>query len=216
MLAALGVVLAIRSRSCCRRPASDSSCDSNHSPSVTDDDLDGGSTSACRCTTTSNSPVRRIGPSPITTSDFSSGRPAAVKASAMSRGPTEPYSLPSVEALAAIVTLAPSSSRRASAPAEDLARLGLVLGATLLELGDVGGGGRHGLALRDEEVAAVARLDLDLVAEVAEVGDFLQQDQFHGVAPYSLAARQPQRDGCPNGWTGVCGSSTRRPQWLSQ
>src|SRR5690606_17547442 len=40
-------------------------------------------------------------------------------------------------------------------------RLGFVLGAARLELGDVGGGGRHGLALRHEEVAAVTRLDVD-------------------------------------------------------
>src|SRR5690606_34933484 len=62
--------------------------------------LTGVSTSACRCTMTSNSPVVRKAPSPITTSDFSTGVPALVSASAMSRGPTEPYSLPSVEALA--------------------------------------------------------------------------------------------------------------------
>ena len=58
------------------------------------------STSACRWTMTSNSPVRRSAPSPITTSDFSTGLPAFVSASAISRGPIEPYSLPSVEALA--------------------------------------------------------------------------------------------------------------------
>src|SRR5690606_17480662 len=58
------------------------------------------STSACRCTRTSYSPTARKAPSPITTSDFSTGLPALVRASAMSRGPTEPYSLPSVEALA--------------------------------------------------------------------------------------------------------------------
>src|SRR5690606_7739315 len=61
--------------------------------------LTGVSTSACRCTMTSNSPVVRKAPSPSTTSDFSTGVPALVSASAMSRGPTEPYSLPSVEAL---------------------------------------------------------------------------------------------------------------------
>src|SRR5690606_23606141 len=65
------------------------------------------STSACRCTTTSNSPVWRSGPSPITTSDLLTSTPSClVRASAISRGPTEPYSLPSVEALAGMVTLA--------------------------------------------------------------------------------------------------------------
>src|SRR5690606_9911331 len=68
--------------------------------------------------------------------------------------------------------------------------LGLVLGATRLEPGHVGRGGRHGLALRHQEVAAVAWLDADLVAKVAEVDDLLEKDQIHGVSPYSLAARR--------------------------
>src|SRR5690606_25280181 len=66
---------------------------------------------------------------------------------------------------------------------------GLVLGAARLERGDVLGGGRDRLALRDEVVAAVARLHGDPVTEVAEVGDALQQDQCHGKSPYSLASR---------------------------
>src|SRR5690606_28606389 len=65
--------------------------------------------------------------------------------------------------------------------------LGFVLGALGLELGQVGGGGRHGLALRDQEVAAVARLHGDLVTQVAEVDDLLQKDQIHGVAPLSVS-----------------------------
>ncbi|EEF93560.1 hypothetical protein CATMIT_01808, partial [Catenibacterium mitsuokai DSM 15897] len=43
--------------------------------------------------------------------------------------------------------------------------LGFVIGAAGFELGQVGGGGRHGLALRNQVVAAVARLHVDLVAE---------------------------------------------------
>ena len=53
----------------------------------------------------SNSPVWRIGPSPITTSLLLSGLPAALNASAMSRGPTEPNSLPSADAFALTVTV---------------------------------------------------------------------------------------------------------------
>src|SRR5690606_27533181 len=54
--------------------------------------------------------------------------------------------------------------------------------------------GRNGLALRHQEVAAVAGLHGDLVAEVAEIDDLLEKDQFHGVTPYSLAAPvAPQR-----------------------
>src|SRR5690606_24111597 len=54
-----------------------------------------------------------------------------------------------------------------------------VLGAPLLELGDVLGRGGGRLALRNEEIAAITRLHVDLVAEVAEVLHFLQQDEFH-------------------------------------
>src|SRR5690606_10269964 len=79
-------------------------------------------------------------------------------------------------------------------------RLGLVLGATGLELGQVGGRGGHGLALRHQEVAAVARLHRDLVAQVAQVGHFLQEDQFHfylflfvsGAAAATAAVRTDQ------------------------
>src|SRR5690606_28016760 len=53
------------------------------------------------------------------------------------------------------------------------------LGATSFERSDVLGGGRGGLALRQQVVAAVASANLDLVAQVAEVGNFFQQDDFH-------------------------------------
>src|SRR5690606_1947023 len=95
--------------------------------------------------------------------------------------------------------------------------LGFVLGATRFELGQVGGGRRRGLALRDQEVAAVARLDVDLVAELAEVLHVLQEDQLHGVAPYSLAGPWPRNNGCPNDlevdqalWLSVYGISARK------
>ena len=65
--------------------------------------------------------------------------------------------------------------------------LGFVVGTLGFELGDVGGSGRHGLALRHQVVAAVARLHVDLVTQDAEVGYFLQEDQLHGFIPYSLA-----------------------------
>src|SRR5690606_30986536 len=55
-------------------------------------------------------------------------------------------------------------------------------GAARLELGDVRGGGRHGLALRHQEVAAVARAHGDLVAQAAEVRHFLKKNEFHGSA----------------------------------
>src|SRR5690606_902091 len=65
-----------------------------------------------------------------------------------------------------------------------------------LELGQVGGGGRHGLALRDQVVAAVARLHGDLVTQVAEIDDLLQKDQFHGVAPLSVSRGMGRGNAC--------------------
>src|SRR5690606_7606432 len=81
---------------------------------------------------------------------------------------------------------------------EQLVRLRLVLGAALLELGDVLGRGGRGLALRHEIVAAVARLDGNLVAEVAEVLHFLEEDEFHGDS-CSLAPGVRRSMCCPNG-----------------
>src|SRR5439155_16090687 len=65
--------------------------------------------------------------------------------------------------------------------------LGLVLGTALLEIRDRAFRRRHGLTLRHEIVAAVTRLHVDLVAEVAEVLYFLQQNELHGVVSDSLA-----------------------------
>jgi hypothetical protein len=70
----------------------------------------------------------------------------------------------------------------------DALGLGFVLGALGFEVGDVAGGGRHSLALRHEEVAAIARLDVDQVAQAAEVGDLLQKNQLHDGAPLFVSA----------------------------
>ncbi len=147
------------------------------------------STSACRCSTTSYSPTLRNAPSPRITSLFSSGRPAAVNASAMSRGPTEPYSLPFGRRVRADGDAgAFELGGAALCVGQDAAGLGFVLGALGFERFHVRSGGRHGLALRNEEVAAVARLDADLVAQVAQVGHFLQKNQIHGGAPLFVSA----------------------------
>ncbi len=71
---------------------------------------------------------------------------------------------------------------------QDAVGLGFVLGALGFERFNVGSGGRHGLALRHEEVAAVTRLDADLVAQVAQVGHFLQKNQIHGGTPLFVSA----------------------------
>src|SRR5690606_38823139 len=53
------------------------------------------------------------------------------------------------------------------------------LGAACFESSNVGRGGSSSLALRQQVVTAVASLDIYLVAQVAQVGDFFQQDDFH-------------------------------------
>src|SRR5690606_18565796 len=62
----------------------------------------------------------------------------------------------------------------------------LLLGSSLFQLGATGfershvlGGSRGGLALRHQVVTAVTVANFDLVAQVAEVGNFFQQDDFH-------------------------------------
>src|SRR5690606_35231461 len=82
---------------------------------------------------------------------------------------------------------------------QQVAGAGFVLGPTLLELGDIVGRGRNGAAVRHQEVAAIARLDVDLVAQVAEVGHFLQKNQFHwnsrSLAAVMAAAARGLSDG---------------------
>src|SRR5690606_12161920 len=62
-----------------------------------------------------------------------------------------------------------------------------LLGSSLFQFGAAGFESRHvfrghalGLALRDQEVAGVAILDLDHVAEAAEVNHFFHQNNLHG------------------------------------
>ena len=65
----------------------------------------------------------------------------------------------------------------------------LELDAARLELLDRGLGGATRHPGRDQEVAGVAVLDLDDVAEVAEVGDLFQQDDLHGGLLRTCAGR---------------------------
>ena len=67
-------------------------------------------------------------------------------------------------------------------PAAALAALFVALfdvGALDCELAAVGFGGAQRLALRQEEVAGVAVLDGDFVADVAVTADALEQNDFH-------------------------------------
>src|SRR5262245_24294729 len=84
--------------------------------------------------------------------------------------------------------------RRARAGGSQIVgRASLELDTPLLELRDVRGGGERGFALRQQEIAAETRLDLYTVADVAEVGDLLQKDDFH-----RCFLRLKLNSGCPN------------------
>jgi hypothetical protein len=63
-----------------------------------------------------------------------------------------------------------------------LVRGALEFGAARIEAGNVLGRRQRRLTLGQQEVAAIARLHLHPIADVAEVGHFLQQDQFHARA----------------------------------
>ncbi len=64
-----------------------------------------------------------------------------------------------------------------------LARQALELGAARLEACNVVGRGERGLALRQQEIATEARAYLHAIADVAEIGNLLQQDDFHDGEP---------------------------------
>src|SRR5215469_13846217 len=74
-----------------------------------------------------------------------------------------------------------------------LARLVLELGAPRLEARDVLRRGERRLALRQEEIAAETRAHLDAIADVAEVGDLLQQNDFHRCKPLVLVGVGQER-----------------------
>src|SRR5450755_124761 len=89
-------------------------------------------------------------------------------------------------------------------------RLRQILGGALfkhrtlgLELLDVGGGGQGGTAGRHQKIACVTGLDLDPIADLAEVRDFLQQNDFHtwGLAVLVLISvgQQGQEARAPDG-----------------
>src|SRR5690606_27265216 len=64
--------------------------------------------------------------------------------------------------------------------------LGRLLGSDLFQLSatrfeglDVGGSGRSCLTERQQEIASIARLHGDLVAQAAQIRDLFEQDNFH-------------------------------------
>src|SRR3984957_18908343 len=64
-----------------------------------------------------------------------------------------------------------------------MVRLGLELVALRFELGDVGGCRHRGPAGGHQEIARIARLHLDAIADLAEVRDLLQQYDIHVLVP---------------------------------
>jgi len=64
-----------------------------------------------------------------------------------------------------------------------LARQALELGAPRLEACNVVGRGERGLALRQQKIATETRAYLHAIADVAEIGNLLQQDDFHDGEP---------------------------------
>ena len=142
----------------------------------------GTSTSVCRCSATLCSPTVRIGPAGRRTSlrdelmalrraglgDVAGAdRAEQLAFGAGLGGDRQPKSC---SASARVLRAAPgrsfaacsSSARRASKRCDVRRRR------------------QRRLALRQQEIAAVAALHLDAIADVAEVGDFLQQNDFHG------------------------------------
>jgi hypothetical protein len=57
------------------------------------------------------------------------------------------------------------------------------VGAAGFEFLDRGFGGAARQLLRDQEVAGIAFLDLDDIAQVAELADLLEKNDLHGWAP---------------------------------
>src|SRR4029077_2790837 len=74
-----------------------------------------------------------------------------------------------------------------------LARETLELGAARLEARDVVRGSERRFPLRQQEIAAEAGAYFDAIADVAEVSDFLQQNDFHRLRPLVLIGVRQQR-----------------------
>src|SRR5450755_495655 len=59
---------------------------------------------------------------------------------------------------------------------------------------DIDFGRERSLALRQEKVAPEAGLHLDPVTDVAEIGDYLQQDEFHDASSVLIGVRQEREE----------------------
>ena len=118
---------------------------------------------------------------PTTIVRLSTGSPeVAVIASAISATVTEPNRRPPAPARTATLIGAASSLALTSA-AWSWSRTAREVRAVLIDsmVFSRAAGPAHAEATRDQEVAAVAVLDLDHVAGRTEAGDFLGQDELH-------------------------------------
>ena len=142
------------------------------------------STSACRCSCTACSPTARSGPP---------GRRTSLRASCVTGrggslgdvcGADRAEQFPFGAGLGDDVELEILDGGGALlCPVQLLVRHALQFGATGFEAGNVRSGRERRLALGQQEIAPVTGLHLHPVADVAEVGHFLQQYEFHGVRP---------------------------------
>jgi hypothetical protein len=139
-------------------------------------------TSVCARTETACSPTVFSGPLGRRTCDLATVKPFLPRASAMSALVTEPNRRPSTPAFCVMRMTLPASFSPTALRGGELVGGGLLeIGALGLEFLDRVLGGAARQAGRDQEVARVAVLDLDDVAQVAEVGHLFQQDDLHGV-----------------------------------
>ena len=144
----------------------------------------------CGATVTVCSPTVFSGPFGMRTCALATLKSMRLSASATSALVTEPNRRPSTPAFCVMWTVRPLIfSPSACAVGEPIGGDLLELGPLVLELLDRRRGRAPRGALRDQEVARIAVLDLDDVAEVAEVGDLFQKNDLHGVVLRPCAGR---------------------------
>ena len=142
-------------------------------------------TSVCSATFSGCSPTCFSGPCGMRIVAFSTSKPCAFSASTMSALVTEPNRLAVDARFLRDLARWPSSFAASSCAAASCSRCAFSSSARLASNQlEVLGRRALRLALRDQEVAREAVLDLDDVAQVAEVRDLFEQDDLHAsVAP---------------------------------
>ena len=107
----------------------------------------------------------------------------------------EPNSLPSLPALAVMRELEALEPGLAAFGARQVVARDLFeLRATGFELRHIGRRGERRLALGQQEVAGIARTHRDAVAQVAQIGHFLQKNDVHRWASVLVGVRQQRQE----------------------